>query len=87
MALKALRPMLWTDKIQETIDFYTTHLDFVCGERKDELGWAALHKDDVEIMLAVPNAHTPFERPLFTGSFYIQTDQVDKLWEKLKRQS
>jgi len=48
MKLIALRPMLWTDKLQDTIDFYTNKLDFTCDERNNDWGWATLHKDDVE---------------------------------------
>ena len=33
-------------------------------------------------MLAKPNQHTPFERPEFTGTFYIKTDDVDSLWKQ-----
>jgi uncharacterized glyoxalase superfamily protein PhnB len=42
------------------------------------------YKDEVKIMLAKPNEHTPFDKPIFTGSFYFNTDNVDKLWEDLK---
>lgn len=84
MRLTFLRPMLWTDKLEETITFYTQILHFTLGEKNDDWGWASLYKDDVHIMLAKPNAHTPFEKPVFTGSFYFNTDNVDALWEELK---
>jgi uncharacterized glyoxalase superfamily protein PhnB len=84
MKLKELRPMLWTEQLKETIDFYVTTLGFTCGEKNDDWGWASLHKDDVEIMLARPNAHTSFTKPVFTGSFYITTQDVNALWEQLK---
>lgn len=84
MKFQGLRPILWTRELQQTIDFYTSYLGFSCGERNDDWGWASMHKDDVEIMIATPNEHTPFERPLFTGSFYIRTDHVNALWENLK---
>ena len=84
MKLKALRPMLWSDKLDETIDFYVNVLGFIVGERNDEWGWASLYKDEVELMLAKPNEHTAFDKPIFTGSFYFNTDNVDKLWEDLK---
>jgi len=82
--LLELRPILWTAEIQETIDFYTGILGFECSERNDDWGWASLQRDRVEIMIAKPNAHTPFDRPNFTGSFYIRTDDVDGLWEKIR---
>ena len=84
MKLKGLRPMIWSMEIKETIDFYTQNLGFTCGEYNEEWGWAAFHKDDVEIMVARPNEHMPFEKPIFTGSIYINTDNVDALWDTLK---
>ncbi len=84
MKFTSLTPMLWTEKLDETIAFYTQILGFTCGERDENWGWAALHKDEVEIMLAKPNAHSAFEKPQFTGSFYFTTNEVDKLWETLK---
>lgn len=84
MKFTSLRPILWTDKLNETIDFYVNVLGFTVGERNDDWGWASIAKDGVEIMLAKPNAHTPFERPMFTGSFYINTDDVDAAWEQVK---
>ncbi len=76
--------MIWTRDLKETIKFYTEVLGFTCGANSDDWGWAAFHRDDVEIMAALPNEHTPFEKPLFTGSFYIYTDNVDHLWEELR---
>ncbi|MGX7667383.1 bleomycin resistance protein [Flavobacterium pedocola] len=78
-----IRPMLWTNELKETIAFYVNVLGFTCGEYNEEWGWASLHKDEAELMLARPNEHTPFEKPMFTGSFYINVDQVDELWERL----
>ena len=84
MEFKKLIPMLWTDKLNESLEFYTGILGFTQGERRDDWGWAAVYRDDIEIMLAVPNEHIPFERSIFTGTFYIYTDQVDELWEDIK---
>ncbi len=84
MKLTALKPLLWTVDLQESIDFYTEILGFTCGERNDDWVWATLHKDDVEIMFAKPNEQTPFDNPTFTGSLYFNTDDVDALWEDLK---
>lgn len=86
MTMKAnkLTPMLWTDKLQETIDFYTKTLNFICGDRNDEWGWAAMHNDTVDLMVAKPNEHTPFDKPVFTGSFYFHIDNAEELWSELK---
>ena len=64
--------------------FTPKHWGFTCGEHNEERGWAAVHRDAVEIMVACSNEHIPFEQPLFTGSFYINTDNVDELWQELK---
>jgi uncharacterized glyoxalase superfamily protein PhnB len=79
-----LRPMLWTDKIKETIIFYTETLGFTCGEFSEDWGWASLYRDGVEVMLAKPNEHEEFTRPKFTGSFYITVEDVDAVWNELK---
>ena len=84
MKLTGLRPIFWTKNLQESIDFYTQVLEFILDERNDDWGWASLHKDEVFIMLALPNEHTPFDKPVFTGTIYINTDDVDYWWEKLK---
>lgn len=84
MGFKELRPILWTNKLEETIQFYTEVLGFICDEKNDDWGWASLHRNKVAIMLAKPNEHMSFEKPLFTGSFYINVDDVDELWLLLK---
>lgn len=80
----AIKPMLYTEQIKETITFYTDVLGFTCIAFDEERGWASLTKDHVELMLATPNRHLPFNKPVFTGSFYINTDDASVLWEKLK---
>ena len=64
-----LRPMLWTNQLIESIDFYVNVLGFTC---------------DVSIMLAKPNAQMVFETPIFTGSLYFNVNNVEQLWNKLK---
>lgn len=86
MTLLRLRPMLSTDKLEETIVFYTSKLGFEPVNIDMEIGWASLHRDHVEIMLSKPNAHRPFAGPVYTGSFYINTNDVDALWESLKNE-
>lgn len=78
----ALTPMLWTAQIAETVAFYTEVLGFECALQEE--GWAVLLKDEIEVMVALPNDHLPFDGPLFTGTFYINTTEVDTLWELYK---
>ena len=75
MRLTDLRPVLWTEDLPSTVDFYTGVLGFECSDRND---------DSVSLMIANPNEHTPYEKIGFTGSLYFTTDNVDVLWEKLK---
>jgi uncharacterized glyoxalase superfamily protein PhnB len=35
-------------------------------------------------MLALPNAHLPRQGPRLTGSIYLEVDNVDELWDRLK---
>lgn len=79
MIFKNLRPILWTNNVEDTIRFYEGLLGFNCGEKNDGWGWAALHRNEVEIMIAKPNQHTAFNKPIFTGSFYMNIDNVDEL--------
>ena len=54
MKLTDLRPMLWTEKLQETIDYYVDVLGFTCDEQNEEWGWASLSKDKCGVMFARP---------------------------------
>jgi uncharacterized glyoxalase superfamily protein PhnB len=82
MKLNKLTPMLTVTNMDETIRFYRDVLGFECANRSEI--WATLLNYDVEIMIALPNAHVPFEKPQFTGSFYFNPDDVDALWQRLK---
>lgn len=84
MKLTSLRPILRTNRFNETIRFYTEILNFAVDERNDDWGWASLSKDDVALMIAIPNAHAPFDKPQFTGSFYFNVDDVEAHWTQLK---
>lgn len=84
MKFQPIVPMIWTKELQKTVDFYCDILGFTCGNQSEELGWAAVSKDECEIMIAEPNENTPFERPYFSGTFYIKTDDVTTLWNDLQ---
>ncbi len=84
MRCKEIRPLIRTRNLRETVDFYVNNLGFTCGEYNEDWGWAAFHRDDIEIMAAQPNAHMPFEKPVFTGSIYITVDDADAFWEEFR---
>ena len=82
MKLENVKPMLAVNSMDDTISFYCIVLGFECVNRME--GWAALRKDAVEIMISLPNAHEPFEKPTLTGSLYFSSDDIDALWDKIK---
>jgi uncharacterized glyoxalase superfamily protein PhnB len=84
MKLDSLVPVLYTEDIKATLQFYTTHSDFVCAVYDENIGWASISNGDVELMLLKPNAHINFTKPVFTGSFYLKVQHVDDLWNNLK---
>lgn len=84
MKLKEIRPILYTNQIRETVEFYTTHLGFSCAIISEGTGWAVLKRDHIEFNISFPNSHIEFSKPSFTGSFYVITESVDQLWNDLK---
>ena len=84
MKLTELRPMLWSEDLKGSVDFYVNSLGFTADEFNEEWGWASLSRDDISLMLAKPNELTPYDKIGFTGSFYFNTDSVDALWDELK---
>ncbi|WP_353779358.1 VOC family protein [Winogradskyella sp. 3972H.M.0a.05] len=84
MKYHSLVPMLYTNDIDETVKFYETHLGFACDDKDDDWGWASISKDGVRLMVTKPNEHLDFDKPEFTGSFYIKTSHVDALWQSVK---
>jgi len=74
--------MMTVPDIGQTVAFYRDTLGFTCANQTE--GWAVVRKDEAEVMFALPNQHISFAKPLFTGSFYFRTDDVDLLWEQLK---
>jgi len=80
MQLQAITPMLWVDDIRATIDYYVSVLGFDEINYVEDWGWAVIEKHKVKIMLSKPNTHMPYDKPQFTGSLYIRTDDADAWW-------
>lgn len=77
-------PVLYTEQLQESIDFYCDILGFECNSFEPDYGWANIKKNGAEIMFSHPNEHIKFEKPLFTGSVYIKTKDIGSLWNSIK---
>jgi len=84
MKFQRLTPMLWTADLAGTIEFYSALLGFELDEYNADWGWCHMHRDDVNLMFALPNEHTPFEQSHATATFYLYVDEVDDLWLELK---
>jgi uncharacterized glyoxalase superfamily protein PhnB len=87
MKLNNLRPMMEAADLRQTIEFYTELLGFKLGALypdRENPCWAALYRDEVEIMFTERSAHSTVEKPLMTGSLYFNPDNVDEVWEQLK---
>ena len=87
MKLRDLQPMLESNDLPGTIEFYTNVLEFNLRGTfgpGDTLAWCDLQKDDVSIMFCLPNQHMKYGRILLSGSLYITVEDVDAIWETLK---
>ena len=91
--MEKLSPILWTKDLKETISFYESVLGF--KGKSNFPNFVSLTRGNVEIMFIVPQDEPEgskdlsakgefFPRPLLTGSIFIVTDRVDKLWESVK---
>lgn len=83
MPFNHLTPMLEVENMDETINFYETILDFTCESRINN-EWALMQKDDVVIMFSDRFYEKEYPKTYMTGSLYINTDDVDVLWQILK---
>jgi uncharacterized glyoxalase superfamily protein PhnB len=83
MKITDLVPMLETNNLEQTVEFYAQNLGFVCkGFYPDEANacWASLWNGDSEIAFSLKDA----QKPMLTGSIYLHVKNADELWELLK---
>lgn len=87
MKLLMMRPMLETENLKQTIDFYNQLLGFACKSCFPDFEnpeWASLERNGIELMFSVRNAHSVVEKATMTGSLYFNTENVDETWNELK---
>lgn len=83
--MRAITPLLETNSIQQTIDFYTSILDFEVqstGEYEGQLRWCALKKDNAWLMFTARGAGK--RSPAMTGDLYLNITDINRAWEMLK---
>lgn len=87
MKLTNLSPLLETNDIITTIEFYTQTLGFTLRgtfEHEGTTTWCDLVRDEVAIMFSLPNQNMKHGRIMLSGSIYINAEDVDTLWDLLK---
>ena len=77
MKILDVTPMLTVTVIEPAVAFYRDVLGFAGVGKVD--GWACMALDDAEVMLALPNAHLPFGRPMMTGVDLLQGGRSGRL--------
>ena len=82
--LKKVSPILWTNQLEESVEFYSHILLFECDAFDREAGWAKMRKGEAVIMLSRPVEKKSFVKPAFTGSLYLYTNNVVSEWELVK---
>ena len=94
MKLHKLSPILWTKDLEATKLFYEDILGFT--GKSNFPNFISLSRESVEIMFVVPQNEPKdckdadkqeefFTKPILTGSLFITVEQVDSLWEKVKK--
>ena len=68
MAVQGVSIVLSTEDVARSVKFYVEQLGFTCTLQLD--GFARVRLGAADIMLALPNAHVPWQGPRFTGSIY-----------------
>ena len=81
--LQSLVPMLRVPEVPAAVAWYRDVLGFD-SEQDGSAGWASLHRDGVELMLATFNAHEGDTDSAFTGSLYLRCNHVDAWWLRVK---
>jgi uncharacterized glyoxalase superfamily protein PhnB len=77
--------MLTVADVEETVRFYSDKLGFSQTGSSRDSSWAEVQRDGIAVMFALPNLHMPrWDKPVFTGSFYFLTDNVDEVWNAVK---
>ncbi|UOE37123.1 VOC family protein [Chryseobacterium oryzae] len=84
MKVNSLTPVLWTEKFEETIQFYTHVLKFSLKNQNSDWNWAVLEKDEIQIMISLPNSHEKKREICFSGSFYFNIENIQSFWDSLK---
>jgi uncharacterized glyoxalase superfamily protein PhnB len=82
MRYERLNPMLETNDLKSTIEFYENVLKFQCVKRIGD-HWARLSKDSVSIMFCSRFQPVNIPDPVLTGGLYLYVSNIDSIWDDL----
>ncbi|MFZ1988480.1 MAG: VOC family protein [Alphaproteobacteria bacterium] len=82
MAVNWMSIVLSTEDVAGSVRFYVDQFGFISTFESES--FARVELGAADIMFAQPNAHVPWQGPRFTGSIYLDVDDVDEMWERLK---
>jgi len=81
-SINSIIAKLETNRLEETIQFYKEHLRFALSGRFK--GHIFLSKNEQTIMFHEMMDHHGQKEPIMTGSLYLNTLEVDELYEDIK---
>ena len=85
MKFQPILPIIWTNELDKTVDFYCNVLGFSFNDKEDNSQqWFHLFRDECEIVVASPEGIETLGQPGFSGTFYITVDNIDELWYSIK---
>ena len=85
MKFKPILPIIWTNELDKTVDFYCNVLGFSYDDKVDNSQqWFHLFRDECEIVVSSPEGIETLGQPGFSGTFYITVDNIDELWYSIK---
>lgn len=85
MKFQPILPIIWTNELDKTVDFYCNVLGFSYDDKVDNSQqWFHLFRDECEIVVASPEGIETLGQPGFSGTFYITVDNIDELWYSIK---
>ncbi|PZO26890.1 MAG: bleomycin resistance family protein [Flavobacteriaceae bacterium] len=85
MKFQPILPIIWTNELDKTVDFYCNVLGFSYDDKVDNSQqWFHLFRDECEIVVASPEGIETLGQPGFSGTFYIMVDNIDELWYSIK---
>jgi uncharacterized glyoxalase superfamily protein PhnB len=90
MELTGLIPMLETNDLRGTIDYYTGTLGFTLDATWPLQGpptWCRLVAGEVVLMFMTPDEERAPTPPQITGQLYCYPPDVDALWQQLRHRT